>query len=256
MEVESTGVLRKVALITGASYGIGAACAHLLARDGFDIVATELRVEALADTRRAVVAQGVAFQELELDLRDGEAAERVVRQAVECFGQIDVLVNNAGIPLTKPALDVAYEEFMEVMRINIAGGYFMAQQVARQLISMSRPGAIVNLASTFSILGVPNVSAYGISKAAVAGMTRHLAVEWADHGIRVNAVAPGAVETKLRKRAFEADLAFRNAYMAKVPMKRFGECDEVAEAVAYFAGDRSRYVTGHTMVIDGGLTIA
>lgn len=247
---------RGVALVTGASYGIGAACARALAAEGYDIAATELPARDLAGLGGEIEARGGTFEAIALDLREGAAAERAVQEAVARFGRIDVLVNNAGVPLTRQALDVGYDEFMDVMRINVAGSYFMAQAVARHMIDAGRPGSIVNLASTFATIGVPNVSAYGISKAAIAGMTRHLAVEWVEHGIRVNAVAPGAVETRIRKDAFEKNPAFRETYMNKVPMKRFGEPEEVAEAVLYLADARSSYVTGQVMFIDGGLTIA
>lgn len=247
---------RPVALITGASYGIGAACAAVLARDGFDIAATEISAGELAETGEAVRGLGRRFEALSLDLRDPSAARRAVGEAVARFGRIDALVNNAGMPLTRAALDVAHDEFMDVMGVNVAGSYFMAQQVARHLISAGRPGSIVNLASTFTVIGVPNVSVYGISKAAIGGMTRHLAIEWVEQGIRVNAVAPGAVETRIRKKSFDADPVFREAYRNKVPMKRFGEPSDVAEAVAYLAGPRSAYVTGQVMLVDGGLTAA
>lgn len=245
---------RPVALVTGASYGIGAACALALARDGFDIAATEIKADALNELAAAVEAEGARFLGLSLDLRIDEAPSHTVAEANRHYGRIDVLINNAGVPLTKSVLEVSEKEFLEVMRINVAGSYFMAQQVARYLIGVGRPGSIVNLASTFTAIGVPNISVYGISKAAIGGMTRHLAVEWAEHGIRVNAVGPGAVETKIRKQAFAATPEFREAYKNKVPMKRFGAAEEVAEAACYLAGERSSYVTGQVIYVDGGLT--
>lgn len=245
-----------VALVSGASYGIGAACAQALARDGFDIVATDIRSGELHETGKLVQSHGRRFAAIDLDLRDQAGVPRAVQSAIEAFGHVDVLVNNAGIPLTKPALEVTQAELMDVMQVNVVGSFALASEIARHLVAREAPGSIVNLASTFSRIGVPNVSAYGISKAAVAGMTRHLAIEWVGHGIRVNAVAPGAVETKIRKQAFAADTAFREAYMNKVPMKRFGETTEVAEAVAYLAGPRSSYVTGQTIYVDGGLVVS
>lgn len=251
-----SGESTKVALVTGASYGIGAAGAIALARAGFDIVATDLNPNDLEQTFKAVKEEGKEAAAIALDLRDSEDMERAVDEAISAFGNVDVLVNNAGMPLTKPALEVGYAEFSEVMAVNVAGSYFMAQHFARHLISEGRAGAIINLASTFSVIGVPNVSPYGVSKAAVGGITRHLAIEWAAYGIRVNAVAPGAVETKLRAEMFSHKPELRQEALDKVPMKRFGTSEDMAGAIAYLASPAAAYVTGQVLVVDGGLTAA
>ena len=132
----------------------------------------------------------------------------------------------------------------------------MAQHVARHLVDSGRPGCIINLASTFTMMGAPNVSPYGISKAAVGGITRHLAVEWAQYNIRVNAVAPGSVETKIRAALLAADPVRREANIAKVPMGRFGTPEDMAGAVSYLASPAAAYVNGHVLAVDGGLTIS
>lgn len=246
---------RKVALVTGAGYGLGAACAERLAADGCDVAVTELAVGDLASTCRAIAAQGARAQAIELDVRNIDAIDACIAATLATFGRIDILVNNAGIPLTKPALEVEPEEFDQVQAINVRGAYFMAQRFARQLVAREACGAIVNVASTFAVIGVPGVSAYGISKSAVAGMTRHLAAEWARYGIRVNAVAPGAVETRLRAAHFAANPTWREWNLGRIPAGRFGTPEDTAAAVAYLASEASAYVNGHLLVVDGALTV-
>ncbi len=246
---------RRVALVTGAAYGIGAATAVRLARDGFDVAITELDRAELASTANAVRAAGGRACELVLDVRSIAAIDEVVAGTLETLGRLDVLVNNAGVPLSKAALDVEPEEFDNVQAINVRGSYFMAQRFARQLVACGRGGCIVNIASTFAVIGVPGVSVYGLSKGAVASMTRHLAAEWATYGIRVNAIGPGAVETPLRAAHFARHPDWRAWNLERIPLGRFGTAEDSAAAVAYLASDDSAYLNGHLLMIDGALTV-
>ena len=163
-----------------------------------------------------------------LDLKSNESIAAAAASTLEHLGRIDLLVNNAAMLLAKPALDVAADEFEAVMRINVTGTYMMTQHVARHLIEEGRPGQIINIASTFTTVGAVNVSPYGISKAAIGGLVRHLAAEWAPHDIRVNAVAPGTSMTKLRAEIFDNDQARRNAGLSKIPLGRFTEPADIA----------------------------
>lgn len=244
----------KVAFVTGASYGIGAAAARQLARDGFDIVVSDLAVDDLAETTAAVQSAGRASLALALDLRSHAAIEQAVAAALDRFGRIDVLVNNAGQLLRRSALDVTPDEWHSVMATNVTGTFFMAQNVARQLVAQKRPGSIINLASTMSFVGTPEFSTYGISKGAISHMTRTLAVEWAPYRIRVNAIAPGSTETKLRAAAFSADPQLRQKMLDRIPLGRFGDPEEMAAAIAYFASAKADYITGQTLLLDGGFT--
>lgn len=245
---------RPVALITGASQGLGAAIALRLARDGFDLALTELTQEPLSQTLAKAEEAGARALPLVLDIRSQPSIESAVGQAVERLKRLDVLVNNAGVTLRRLAIDVTREEWQGLMDVNLTGTYFMSQAFARHRIASGGGGAIVSLASTHGIVALAERSTYGIAKGAIIHMTRVLAYEWATHGIRVNAIAPGTIETPSRAAYFEANPGTREAMLKRVPAGAFGTEADVAGAVAYLASDDAKFVTGHTLVLDGGLT--
>jgi NAD(P)-dependent dehydrogenase (short-subunit alcohol dehydrogenase family) len=166
-----------------------------------------------------------------------------------------VLVNNAGVPLIKPALGITPQEWDAVISVNLTGTFFISQEMGRYLIGNQRPGSIISIASTHGVVGAAGQSAYGISKAAVIHMTRMLAIEWAEYRVRVNAVAPGKVDTPSPVRqAVVADPANRERMLARIPLRRFARSEEVAAMVCYLAGPQATYITGQTLLLDGGLT--
>ncbi|MFN0301006.1 MAG: SDR family NAD(P)-dependent oxidoreductase [Burkholderiales bacterium] len=244
---------RKTALVTGASQGLGAAIAIGLAQDGFDVVITELDVSQLTATRSAVEAAGTQALAIALDVRDAGSIDRAMKSTTDALGRVDVLVNNAGVQLRRSALDVTPAEWDEVIATNLKGAFFMSQAVGRHLVANKRPGCIVSLASTFAFVGFAERSTYGISKGGIVQMTRMLAIEWAPHGIRVNAIAPGTVETPSRA-ALLADPEIRHRMIDRIPIKRFGTPEEMAGAVRYLVSPAGAYITGQTMLLDGGLT--
>jgi NAD(P)-dependent dehydrogenase (short-subunit alcohol dehydrogenase family) len=245
---------RRTALVTGASYGLGQATAVALARDGYDVAVTELRVEELSDTLDKIAAAGGRGVPVHLDLRKMPSVEKAMADAVSALGQVDVLVNNAGVTVRRLALDVTQADWDEVVGVNLKGTFFMSQQMGRHLVSTKRPGCVISIASTHGTIGFAQRTTYGISKAGIIHMTRMLAYEWAEHGIRVNAVAPGTVETRTRAEYFNANPAARKAMIERVPLHRFGEPEEIAGAVRYLASPEAAYVTGQTLLLDGGLT--
>lgn len=240
--------------MTGASTGIGAAAALALARDGYDVAIAATRVENLSDTLSRLASMSVRVVPVALDLRSLPGIEQAMAEVIGALGEVDVLVNNAGITLRKAALDVTPEEWSKVTDTNVKGTFFLSQRMGRHLIAGGRPGCIINLVSTHGVVGFPQRSTYGISKAAVIHMTRMLAIEWAEHGIRVNAIAPGTVETPSRAAFFAADPKQRDELLARVPLRRFATVEEVAEAVCYLASPHATYITGQTLLLDGGLT--
>jgi 2-deoxy-D-gluconate 3-dehydrogenase len=249
--------VRRTALVTGASYGVGAAIALKLARENFDVAVTATKMDNLAATVQALEAAGARAVRLVLDLRDQGSIERTAAAAVAALGGLDLLVNNAGANVRKDAVDVTEDEWDAVMAVNIRGTFFICQQVGRHLIAAGKGGSIVNIASTHALVGVAERSTYGISKAALLGMTRMLAVEWAPRGIRVNAVAPGRLDTPSPSRAEKgADPAYMSAMLERIPLQRLASAEEVAATVAYLASPAAASMTGQVLVLDGGLTAA
>ena len=244
---------RRTAFVTGAATGIGAAIAVALARNGYDVAISARQAERLADTARQISALGARALPLALDLCALEDMAPAIAQVFNAFGRLDTLVNNAGATLRKPALDVTADEWESVMQPNLKGTFFLCQKVGRQMIARGAPGCIINLASTHGVVAFPTRSVYGISKAGLIHMTRMLAIEWAEFGIRVNAIAPGTVETASRA-AILADPKVKEAMLNRVPLHRFATPGEIAEAVCFMASPAAAYMTGHTLLLDGGLT--
>ncbi|MDB5904695.1 MAG: 3-oxoacyl-ACP reductase [Betaproteobacteria bacterium] len=252
MDTKTRG--RRVALVTGASQGLGAAIALRLARDGYDLAVTELTQAPLEEIVAKLKTAGARAVALALDIRSQPSVQSAVAQAAEAYGELDVLVNNAGVTQRRRAIDVTRDEWQTVMDVNLTGTFFMSQQFARHLLSRKAEGAIVSLASTHGVVALAERATYGISKGAIIHMTRMLAYEWAEHGIRVNAVAPGTIETPSRAAFFDANPGSRDVMLRRVPAGKFGTEDDVAAAVSYLAGADSAFVTGQTLLIDGGLT--
>lgn len=252
--MKTTNTPRRTALVTGASYGIGAAIAATLARDGYDVAVTELKTDALTDTLAKIKVHGVTALPVALDTRSQDSVEACMHSVVKSFGKLDLLVNNAGVLLRKPVVDVTRDEWAAVMDVNLTGTFFMSQQMGRHLIGVKRAGSIISIASTHGIVGVAGVSAYGISKAGITQMTRILAIEWAEHSVRVNAIAPGTTETPTRKKSLGADPERRQLMIERIPFKRFCTEADVAGLASYLASPAADYVTGQTILVDGGLT--
>jgi NAD(P)-dependent dehydrogenase (short-subunit alcohol dehydrogenase family) len=247
----------KVALVTGASYGVGAATALALARDGFDLALTATRERNLDSTLATVRKTGQNAYAIELDLRSQLSIEKAAAAAIEAFGQIDVLVNNAGVNLRSKAIETARDEFEDVLLTNVTGTFFLTQQIGRYLIARRAPGRIVTIASAHALVGAAERSAYGISKAALLQMTRMLAIEWAEYGITVNAVAPGRLDTTSPSRAGTgSNKDYMEAMLKRIPLHRLATAEEVAAAAVFLAGPGAASITGQTIVIDGGLTSA
>jgi NAD(P)-dependent dehydrogenase (short-subunit alcohol dehydrogenase family) len=248
---------KKAALVTGASYGVCAAVALALARDGFDLVVTATRESNLAATQAAIRETGRKAVGVELDLRVQSSIEKTAATAIESFGRIDVLINNAGVNLRSKAIETARDDFEAVLLTNVTGTFFLTQQLGRYWVARHLPGRVVTIASAHALVGAAERSAYGISKAALLQMTRMLAIEWADYGITVNAVAPGRLDTASPSRAGTGtNKDYMEAMLKRIPLHRLATAEEVAAAVVYLAGPGAASITGQTIVIDGGLTAA
>jgi NAD(P)-dependent dehydrogenase (short-subunit alcohol dehydrogenase family) len=248
---------RRTALVTGASYGVGAATALALAHAGYEVAVSATRLENLSDTVETLERAGARVLPLALDLRAQASIERALADAVAAFGDLDVLVNNAGTNLRRLATDVTRAQWDDMIAVNVSGTFFVTREVGRHLITGKRAGAIVSIASTHALVGAPERSTYGLAKAAIVQMTRMLAVEWAEHGIRVNAVAPGRMQTPSPSRAEKGnDPQYMEAMLRRIPLHRLCTEEEVAAAVVYLAGPQAASITGQVLVLDGGLTAA
>ncbi len=242
------------ALVTGASYGIGREIAVGLARDGWDVVLTDLNPHDLEPVVADIQGLGRRAVALALDLREPTTFAGVVASAVEQCPQLSVLVNNAGVPsLSQPALATSVAQWESVVDTNLKGTYFLTQAFGHWLISQARSGAIISLSSTHGSVGFAGASVYGIAKAGINQMTRMLAIEWAPHGIRLNAVAPGTTPTPTRQASL-LNPQRREAMLARIPLQRFGTAQEMAAAVRYLASPQASYMTGQILHLDGGLT--
>lgn len=236
----------RVVIVTGGAQGIGAACARRFASEGAKVVVLDLA----APVGEALAAEiGARF--VCADVGMSSAVQSVVAQTIEAFGRIDVLVNNAGIFRAADFLDVSEADFDEVLRVNLKGAFLMGQAVAREMIKTGG-GNIIHMSSVNGVLAIPNIASYNVSKGGINQLTRVMALALADHGIRVNAVAPGTIATELAAQAVLTSEAARQKILSRTPLRRLGEPAEVADVVAWLASDAASYVTGEIVTVDGG----
>jgi NAD(P)-dependent dehydrogenase (short-subunit alcohol dehydrogenase family) len=241
----------RAAIVTGASSGLGVAFACALAEAGADVVLAARRADRLEETKAAVEATGRRALAVRTDVSDPGDCRRLVEAAAETFGHVEILVNNAGIGTAVPATREKPEEFRRVIDVNLNGCYWMAQECGRVM----RPGSsIINISSVLGITtaGLPQ-AAYSASKAGLIGLTRDLAQQWTGRkGIRVNAIAPGFFRSEMTDQYPQEYIA---AQTKRVVAGRWGEAEELAAALIFLASDAASYITGQTIVVDGGITL-
>jgi|SRR5688572_7665220 len=238
------------ALVTGASRGIGRRLAEGLAAAGADVALAARSQAALADSAAAVEALGRRAVPVALDVSDTSQCRRATENAARALGGLDIVVNNAGVEEVRPSMEVDEALWDKIIDTNLKGAFFCAQAGAR-LMQGSGGGAILNICSLTSFVGIPTATPYGSSKTGLLGMTRALSAEWAPLGIRVNAISPGYFRTAMTE-GFYADAAWRDSMLPKIPAGRFGELEDLIGAAIFLVSDASRYVTGHCLAVDGG----
>jgi len=240
-------------MVTGASRGIGRGIALELARAGASVAVTARGVGDLAGTAREIEAAGTSALAVALEVRDRASIRAAAETVEERLGPVDILVNNAGVQRLRHALDVTEDDWDFVLDTNLRGLFFCCQELGRRMVERRR-GKIVNVSSAAGLIPSAERAAYASSKAAVLTLTRVLAVEWAAHGVTVNAVAPTFVETELAAQTLDRPGA-REAILARIPLRRLATVEDVAAAVRYLASPAADYLTGTTISVDGGLTM-
>jgi NAD(P)-dependent dehydrogenase (short-subunit alcohol dehydrogenase family) len=247
----------RAAIVTGAAQGIGRACAARLAREGALVAVCDVNGAAGAEAARAIEADGGRAISVPCDVAKAPDVDDAVAATLRAFGRIDVLVNNAGVVDDAPFLDLGIEELDRVLGINLRGAFLMGQAVARQMVKQGEgkdgapAGAIVNMSSINERLALPDHVAYSISKGGISQLTKAMAIALAPHGIRVNAVGPGTIDTPLLTGVIK-DKSFRAKVLSRTPLGRFGRPEEIAAVVAWLASEEASYVTGTTIFADGG----
>ena len=244
----------KVCLVTGASRGLGRAMAVALGGAGADVAAVARSEKAIEETAEAIKEQGRRAIAVPCDLHDSKSVTAMVERVLAEFGQIDVLVNNAGGGEMKPLIEMSEDEWLRIVDLNVNATFRICKAIGPHMIKR-RKGKVINMSSMYGLVGEKNISAYCASKGAIIQFTRALALEWAEHNITVNALAPGYIYTERTSRVFD-DPDIGAALTRRVPIGRIGQPKELGPLVIYLASDASDFMTGSVIVIDGGQTAA
>jgi len=242
----------RVAIVTGTSRGLGQYMARALAKAGADLVLTSRTRESLRAFEADIKGLGRRAVSLELDVRKLESIERMAAEAEKAFGRLDILVNNAGCNVRKPALDVTWDDWNLILDTNLRGSFFMAQAVARRMIARGY-GRIINIGSVTSVAGYAGLGPYGASRGGIRQLTMSLADDWGKHGVTVNCLAPGWFRTEQNKVLYE-NKEWVEYLCDRIPVKRPGRPEDLDAAVVFLAAEASRYVTGQTLLVDGGIS--
>jgi NAD(P)-dependent dehydrogenase (short-subunit alcohol dehydrogenase family) len=242
----------QVAIVTGTSRGLGQYFARALAHAGADLVITSRDAATLAPFAAEIESLGRRVLSLPLDVRSQDSIEKMAAEAEAAFGPIHILVNNAGMNIRKPAIDVTWSDWDQILETNLRGTFFVAQSVARRMIAHGY-GRIINVGSVTSVFGYAGLAPYGASRGGVRQLTMSLADDWGKYGVTVNCLAPGWFRTEQNKVLYE-DPAWVEYLVERIPVKRPGEPHDLDGAIVFLASESSRYITGQTLLVDGGIT--
>lgn len=240
----------RVAVVIGGTSGLGRAIAHGLAEAGADVVASSRRPDMVASVAREIEERGRRTIEMTVDVADSQSLERLLSTCTAEFGKVDILVNAAGTTKKTATLEMETRDWERILEVNLAGTLRACRAFGAHMLERGW-GRIINIASLASYVGLFQVTAYGASKAAIVGLTRSLAVEWAPLGVCVNAIAPGVFPTDLNRELLEGTERGKELIL-RTPMKRFGRVEEIAGAAVFLASDAASFVTGEVLVVDGG----
>jgi gluconate 5-dehydrogenase len=253
MSVNAFDLTGRVAIVTGCSRGLGQTFARALAVAGADLVVTSRTVESLAAFTKEIETLGRRCLPLACDVRDYDSIQTMVADAVAQYGKIDILVNNAGCNVRKPAIDVTWDDWNLILDTNLRGTFFVAQAVARHMIPAGY-GRIINVGSVTAVAGYAGLGPYGASRGGVKQLTMSLCDDWGQFGITVNCLAPGWFKTAQNAVMYE-NQEWVEYLTDRIPLKRPGRMDDLEGAVVFLASDASEYVTGQTLLVDGGISV-
>ncbi|MGD0910816.1 MAG: SDR family oxidoreductase [Terracidiphilus sp.] len=242
----------QVAIVTGTSRGLGQYFARALAKAGADLVLTSRDSTALKPFEEEIKAIGRRVVSLSLDVRNQQSIDQMAAEAQAAFGQIHILVNNAGCNIRKPALDVTWDDWNTILDTNLRGSFFVSQAIARGMVANGY-GRIINIGSVTSVFGYPGLAPYGASRGGIRQLTMSLAADWGINGITVNCLAPGWFKTEQNKVLYE-DPGWLEYLVDRIPANRPGLPRDLDGAVVFLASEASRYVTGQTLLVDGGIS--
>jgi NAD(P)-dependent dehydrogenase (short-subunit alcohol dehydrogenase family) len=242
----------QVAIVTGTSRGLGQYFARALARAGADLILTSRSRDSLLKFEAEIRSLGRRAVSLELDVRDQASIEQMAAAVQEAFGHTEILVNNAGCNVRKPALDVTWDDWNLILDTNLRGSFFVAQAIARQMIPQGY-GRIINIGSVTSVAGSACLGSYGASRGGIRQLTMSLADDWGKHGITVNCLAPGWFQTEQNKVLYD-NPEWVEYLRDRIPLKRPGQPTDLDGAVVFLASESSRYLTGQTLLVDGGIS--
>ncbi len=242
----------RVALVTGGSRGLGQYFSRALARAGADLAITSREIDTLSDFAKEIHSLGRQAFCAALDVRDHSSIQNAIAQIEDHYGKIDILVNNAGCNIRKPALDVTWDDWNTILDTNLRGAFFVAQAVARGMIQRGY-GRIINIGSVTSVAGYAGLAPYGASRGGIRQLTMSLADDWGSKGVTVNCLAPGWFKTKQNEVLYQ-NAAWVDYITDRIPVKRPGRPDDLDGAIVFLASESSRYVTGQTLLVDGGIS--
>jgi len=242
----------KVAIVTGASRGLGQYFARALAGAGADLVITSRTLSSLTEFKQEIESLGKKALAIELDVLSQSDIENMVQKAIKEYGKIDILVNNAGLNIRKPSVDFSMQDWDTVLDTNLKGSFFCAQAVAKEMIKQ-KYGRIINMGSCTCVFGMEGIAPYTASRGAILSMTRSLAVEWGKFGITVNVLAPGWFKTAQNAVLYE-NKEWLDYINSRIPLNRVGHPNDLDGTVVFLASDASEYITGQIILVDGGFT--